>query len=644
MLQFIRDQASGWIAWVVVILICIPFALWGLNEFQGGATQQQTVANVNGTEIGIYAFQQSYQNQRQQLQQIFGGQLPALYNEDRLRQDTIQKLVNDELIIQLGLNTGMRVGDGQLAQSIQALPLFTSSTGFSNAQYTAFLQSRGLNAASFEMDMRRSILSQQLITGIRRSAIITESQIEQTLKLDNEMRRFLSLRVVPSLTDVPSADDAQLKAYFESHKDRYIVPEQVKIEYIELSRKAIAAQIDLDEAALRRLYDSTRGNFGTAEQREVRHILVQVDSDADTATAEAAEKKINALSERLRQGENFADLAKAESDDPGSAASGGNLGFFGKGVMDPAFEKTAYSLLKDQLSAPVRSSFGWHLIEVTSIQEEGIKAFEEVRDAILESYRDEQADQIFAEQIDQLATLAFEQPESLQPAAEALGVEITQSEFFSPEGLPANNILSDPRVLSVAFTPELRDDGNNSELLELGADTVVVIRAFEYHASQPRDFPDARDEIAQELKREAATKRAQDLGNSILQALENGTSRDQATVQHDLKWSAEFNVNRRAIGEHSPELLEKLFKMPKMATGETGYAGLSHADGGYSLIALLAVETAKPGDDGVLDREQIEQTLSSNTGERAFSAMVKSLRERSDIQTFVENVIPSESF
>ena len=643
MLQFIRDQATGWIAWVIVILICIPFALWGLNEFQGGATQQ-SVANVNGTDIGLYTYQRAYQTQRQQLQRIFGGQLPSVYNEERLRQDTLNQMVNDELIIQIGVNSGMRIGDQQLAETIQTLPLFNSETGFTTEQYMAFLQSRGLSAEGFEIDMRRSLLSQQLITGIRASSIVTKSTLEQALRLDNEKRRFVTLSVAPPAGDVPVANETQMQAYFEAHQDQYVVPEQVKIEYIELSRNAIADQISLDESELLKIYEESRDNFGTAEQRQVRHILVQVESGADDAASELAKQKILTIAERIKQGEDFAELAKTESDDPGSSANGGDLGFFGKNVMDPAFEASAFSLDKGQVSEPVRSSFGWHLIEVTGIQKGKIKSFEEVREVLLTNYRNDQADQIFAEQIDQLATIAYEQPESLQPAADALGIEVKQSEYFSRQGLAGNPILSDARVLTTAFTPELRSDGHNSELLELGADTVVVLRPLEHKESHPQKFADVRDQIATALRIEATKKQSATLGDAIVQTLESGVSREQTAQQHALKWTEEKHLTRKAIGEVSPKVLEKVFKMPKPADSSVRYSGLVDDDGGYTVIALLSVDVIGQGEEGAADKVQVEQTLASSLGEQAFSAVVNSIRDRSDVQTFAENITATERY
>ena len=643
MLQFIRDQASGWIAWVIVILICIPFALWGIHQFQGGG-QVQSVANVNGTEISTSAFQQSYQNQRQQLQQIFGGQLPALYNESRLRQDTLEQMVNDELIIQAGVNNGMRVGNRQLSESIQTLPLFKSGKGFSTDKYTTFLQSRGLSAAGFETDMRRSILSQQLIAGIQRSAFVTDAEVEQTLKLDNERRRFQSLTIAPAVKDVPEADAAQLKAYFEDHKSRYVVPEQVKIDYIELSRKAIAGQIKVTEQTLKNLYESSRETLGTPEQREVRHILVQVDKNADQAAVEAAHKKIQALAERIAKGEKFADIARTNSDDPGSATMGGSLGYISKGVMDPAFEKAAFSLPEGQISKPVRSSFGWHLIEVTRIQKSHIKSFQEARDQLLKTYRKDQAEQMFAEQIDQLATLAFEQSDSLQPAADALGVPVQHSDYFSRDGVPGDPLLGNAKVRGAAFSPEVMADGNNSEMLELNPETVVVLRTANHRQSHPQDYADVRDQIKIQLRREAALRQAQALGDRILKELENGSSQEQVAGQHNLKWSEPQNLTRRSQGQATPQILEKLFKMPKPTQDGATYAGLAEAGDGYTIIALLGVDSAKPGDEGAVDKKQIEQNLASRIGDQTFSAVVKSLRSRADIKTFMENTSAPANF
>ncbi len=643
MLQFIRDQASGWIAWVIVILIIIPFALWGVHQFQGGGTTQ-AVANVNGTEISRSVFQQAYQSQRQQLQRIFGGQLPSLYNEDRLRKDTLEQMINDELILQASINTGMRIGDDQLLQSIQSLPTFNSDTGFSTEQYSIFLQSRGLTATGFEADMRRSVLSQQLIAGIRSSAIVTKSEIEKALVLSNEKRRFTRLDIAQSVENMAAVDEAKIRAYFDAKKSQFVIPERVKIAYIELSRQDIAKTIRVDDQALRKLYENNSRSYNTPEQRKVRHILIQVASDADEATVAAAKEKLLALSARIKKGESFTAVAKVNSDDPGSASKGGDLGFFGKGVMDPAFEKTAFSLPKNKLSEPVRSSFGWHLIEVTGVQKSQAKPFEKMRETLAQNYRNEQADQIFAEQIDQLATLAFEQSDTLQPAADALGLEVQHSDYFSSNGLKGNRLLSHAKVLQAAFSADLKNSGINSELLELGPNNVAVLRVIGQKASEPEKFADVRDEIIEKLKLQAAVKLATQRGKALLNELKNGKDRLQAADENQLKWSEEQAVTRRSQGLVPANVLKRLFKMSVPATDSVRYAGLEVPGTGYTVIALVAVEEAKPGEKGALDEKSIRQTLIGSTGEQAFSALVKSLREKSEIQTFMQNVTSSEGF
>jgi peptidyl-prolyl cis-trans isomerase D len=639
MLQLIRDRATGWLAWTIIILICIPFALWGINEYIE-PRQEQAVARVNDTEIGYNQYRNAFQQQRLRLQEMFGGSLPAsLLDDGRLRQQTLDALINDEVLVQQSVDSGMRVGDAQLAQAIRTLPAFQRDGSFSQGAYEGFLRARGTSAEGFEFDLRRSMLSEQVITALRRSAIVTEREVEQAMRILGEQRHFRALRIDPAAVQVAEPTEQEIQAWFESHPEQYVQPEQVKVRYIELTRAAAAQSVAADEAELRAIYEQRQASYRTAEQRETRHILLDMPPDASQQQTEAVRVQIEQLRERIIAGEDFAEVAKAHSQDPGSALAGGALGTVGRGMMDPAFEEAAFALEQGELSEPVRSRFGWHLIEVTGVQAEQVGSFEEVRADVLDEYRRAQADQVFADQVERLANLSFEHPESLEVAAQALAVEPLSSEFFSRSGNGASGMAADPKVRSAAFSDEVLNAGNNSALVELDTDRVLVLRLEERAAARARSLDEVRDEIRATLHREAAAAAAVALGERLLAALRAGTAMEEAARVEGLVWSDERTATRQDPGELDADAASALFKLPPPQGAPASFTGSRVAAGGYSVLALLSVNQVELAPDEQREqRERVATTLESGLGEQGFAAVMRALRKRAEVEVLERNL------
>ena len=637
MLQAIRDRATGWIAWAIIILICIPFALWGIQEFTTG-DREIAVAQVNDTDISYTRYRTAVQEQRERLRQLLGGTLPAGLDEARLRAEALEGLIGDELLVQASLSNGLRVGDAQLAAAIRSLPVFQDRGRFSQAAYDRFLRSRGTTAQGFELDLRRALLGEQVATALQRAAIVTEQDIDRALRVRNEERRFRTLRVEPAAMEVPEPTEEAIRQWFESHPDLYVQPERVSVRYLELTRNDIANAITADDDELRALYEQDRADYRSPEQREARHILITVARDADEQTVAAARERAEALRARIAGGEDFAEVAKEASQDPGSAPLGGSLGFFGRGVMDPAFEEAAFSAAVGEVSEPVRSRFGWHVIEVTEVRAEEVRPFEDARADVLRAYQQRQADGLFAEQAERLANLAFEQPESLQAPAEALGLEIRTTDPFSRDGDGARGIAARERVRAAAFSEDVLA-GNNSELLELGPSAVAVIRLAERQPSRPHTLDEVRDEIAALLHRDARAAEAARIGKAILDALRNGDVPGEAAAVHGLTWQDERTVTRARGGSVSQEVQDTLFSLPAPAGESPVFEGTSLPDGTFVVLALEGVGQAELAPQELEQaRERVARSLESGYGQQVMSGVMSRLREQSKVRVLEQNL------
>ena len=635
MLQFIRDNATGWIAWGIVILICVPFALWGIHQYVT-PDSSVAVATVGDTEIGYYDFQRSYARRRQQLQSVLGPGFLDTIADDRLRREVLDGMVDSEVIVRSGVSAGMRIGDEQLASAIRAQDVFQSGDGFSQDVYESWLRSQGYSPGGFEEDLRRSLLEQQIALGISGSGFVSASGLRDAVRTRLQKRTFSLLTIPAADFESPEPTESGIAAYFEQHRSDYTAPERLRLRYLEISMSEITAGVKVDDEELRALFEAERENFVTPEKREVSHILVSVPADAGANASEEARAKAVGLRERIAAGESFEDLAREHSDDPGSAAGGGSLGFIERGIMDPTFEEAAFVLASGHVSDPVRSSFGWHLIKVNSVQEARETTFEEVRDQVLARYQSREAERIYVEQAETLANVVYEHPESLEAGVRELGLEIRETGYVTREGHSDDPIASQPAVVAAAFSSDVLDEGNNSEPIEFEPGRIVVVRAFDHEPARPLGLDEARAEVASALRADALRTAVTDHGRELLASLRGGRSPEAVAADAGLEWSRFENVER--FGDELPERqLAMVFRMPRPDTGAPQFDGILD-DGDFVIVSLARVDD---GDDSSMsddERRSLRQALGADLGRSVFDAFVRGRRESADVRIIEQNL------
>ena len=636
MLQLIRDNATGWIAWGIVILISIPFALWGIHQYVT-PDSSVAVATVDDTEIGYYDFQRRYARRRQQVQSILGARLLGPDQENRLRREVLDGMIDSQVIISSGMNAGMRVGDEQLARTIQTQEVFRSGNGFSQNAYENWLRSQGYSPGGFEEELRRSLMEQQVALGVSGSDFMSTSELRDAVRMRLQKRTF-SLLTIPA-SDFAGAEPAEseIAAHFEQHRDAYMAPERVRLRYLEISMDEIAAGIKVDDDELRALFEAERESFVTPEKREVSHILISVPADADSNAEEDARARLAALRSRIEVGESFEDLARVNSDDPGSATAGGSLGSIERGVMVPPFEEAAFALAPGELSEPVRSSYGWHLIKVTSVQGSRGAAFEEVRDQVLAQYRTREAERIYVEHAETLANVTYEHPESLEAGAQELGLSIGETSPVTRAGESDDPIASQPAVVAAAFSSDVLDEGNNSEPIEFESGRMVVVRAFDHEPPRALALDEARAQIIGELQAEARRSAVAERGRDVLAELRGGRSADGVAADTGLEWSRFEDVGR-AGGELSERLLEVAFRMPRPEAGSARFDGVVDASGDFVILSLARVDD---GDVSALSDDEsrsLSRALEADIGRITFDAFVRGRRQASDVQIVEQNI------
>ena len=628
MLQYIRDRSTGWVAWVVVTLIIIPFALWGVYDYMS-PSRSVAIAAVNGVEIDLRQFNRLYQQNRHQLQTRLGDAFDVeTFGDALLREQTLERLIDDELLIQSGIDDGLRISDSQLARAISTMPRFQSENGFSLEIYDAHLRVQGLSPLGFEYEMRRGLLFDQIAAAVARNVRASTHEQREVQRLGRQRRTYSLLRVTADAQRPPDIEEKEINAYYEANQSRFSSDEQVNVEYVALSRAAMARSVVVDDPDLNRLYEERKSNYVQPAQRDASHILVRLPDDADEESEAAAFEKMDRVLQQLAEGRPFEELAKRHSEDPGSARQGGALGWFSAGVMEPAFEEAAFDLAEGEISEVVRTRFGLHLIRVTGLREGGVVEFEQIREQLLSDYRNEVAEQLFFEQAERLANLAFEHPDTLEVAAEALGAALEETGFISRSPGDRSGLSAEARFIDAAFSPEVLAEGNNSELLEFDGLRVAVLRVKEHQPSRQLPLEQVKENVKAELMMARGAEGARRKGVDLVSRLRNGAIAETVATELGLEWTPEEQVGR-TDSALSPTLRSLLFRMPQPGASAPIYDGMQVENGDFVVVELRGVETGDEEVPGTL--AQSAARLSSQLGSADFAATVAGLRADADI-------------
>jgi len=628
MLQTIRDRAQGWIAWVIVILISIPFALWGIQSYLdiGGAP---IAATVNGAEISQRDLDKRVQQARYELRERLGAAYDtAGFDDKTLRSEVLDKMIRDALLFDTTKKLGLRVSDQEVQMQILSERAFLRDGRFDQDAYNRVLQLQGMSPAMFEHQLRQQLAGMQLVRAVGASAFVTASELSDYQRFADQKREISFLRFASDdYVDGVKVDDAAIDAYYKAHSNDFQTPEQVKLDYLLLDSTTLASKVSVSDDELRQQYASEKGRFVVPERRQMRHILLTVPKDADEATANGVLEAIKKLRERILAGESFEEVAKESSKDPGSAAKGGDLGTVEKGVMDPAFERVAFDLPVDQVSEPVRTPFGYHLIEVTSIIPAQVQPFEAVKDTLRSEVAKQKTDSLYYDLGERLANIVYESPDSLEPAAEELGLSVQHSDWMSREG--GTGIFANPKVMAAAFSDEVLNAGSNSDMIEPDRDQLqaIVLRVADHREVATKPLDAVRDEIVARLKQEGAEAKAADAADALAKQLQEGG--DWATLAEKAEAPA-------LVGRSDPKVpasvLDAAFKLPAPEAGQASVGTASLDEGDAAVVRVTAVqdgeakvaEKGKPSPDASM--------LSQLMGRQLYTAMMDDIERRADIE------------
>lgn len=637
MIQFIRDHAQGVISWIIIVLVTIPFALWGVNEyFQGGS--ELPVAKVGKRPVSAQEFQQVYQRELGLRRQMLGDDFLA-QNETAIKRAVLEGLVNSEVMIQAARKAGFRLDDARLGREIRAIPQFQRDGKFDPELYDRVLRGAGLAREQFEDNMRRDLLTAQLTSGVTATALVTGHELDRWLRLNGQKRKIGFYRLkAEDYADRVTPAEAEINRYYEDNLERFAVPERARAEYLELSRDELKKRVKVDDEILRRQYEEQAANFTVGEERRARHILIKVAQDAASAEADAARTRAEGLRARIVAGESFAALAREYSDDKGSAQEGGELGFFGRGVMVGPFEETVFAMKKGDVSAPVRTPFGWHVIELEDVKPGSRRSFGEVRATLEEEYRKTQVEEQMFDLMENLTNLTYEHSDSLKPAAEGLGLTIQTTGLFSRdqgEGVAANEAFR-----LAAFGEDVIEGGNNSEVIQFDDGRAVVLRIIEKQPATHRPLGEVRDAIRHELVRQGTQRLTEEAGKALRERLERGDGVEAIVREFPAaSWNAPVLLGREEA-DVPTEVLDAAFAMPRPPQGQGRPAvdGISLGGGDYAVIALYEVVDGDLAAITDAERNAQRGELERRDAQRDGADLAAFLRARTKVSLFEDRL------
>lgn len=622
MLQNIRDNSTGWISKSIIGLIVVLFAFTGFDAILGSTSNSNNAAKVNGEEITLDALAEAKNLQRRQLLQQFGKDFDASLIDDALLSEAALKgLISRKLLVQAADQSGFAFSSALIDQFILLAPEFQVDGKFNADRFDQVIRQMGYTRLQFRQMIEQEMRTGQLRAGIAATAFVTEQEAQAFADLERQTRDFAMLTIKPELDKVAVTED-EVKAYYDENSSEFLTQEQVIVEYVELEKSAFFDQVAVDDAALQELYQAEIANL--VEQRHAAHILFEVTADVTDEQAKAAAQS---AIERINAGEEFAAVAKEVSDDIGSAEQGGDLGFAAQGVYDPAFEDALYALENGQISAPVRTDYGWHVIKLLGVQAADIPSFASLKDKLTQDLKSQQVEQRFVEAVRELESAAYESADLQQPASE-LGLEIKVSEPFGREGL--DGLFANRQVLQAAFSTEVLEEGANSTAIELDPETTVVLRVKEHKRPEQIAFAEVSTQIREQLLVKRAIEQAQNQGQALLSSLQEGKT-STAQAQQDA-WQV-VEAATRDQESVDPEVLQALFKMPKPEANAAEFAGLNLSNGDYVIIRLTGVNAAA---DSLTASElkQYREILASRAGQVDFSAFLQQLELDAKIQRF----------
>lgn len=617
MLQAIRERSTGLIAGFIIAVICLLFAFSGIGSYFTG-NSNPTVAKVGDTEIKYSEFQNRYQNNLSAAQRG-GGEV----NEAIIKQQTIDSLVSGAIVNDFTATSGYTASEEQVADYLTNSQFFHEDGKFSRDRFNQMMAMMRTTPTQYAQRVKVDLANRQLQNGISDSVVLSPAEIKQGYALENEEREVSLVKIDPvQLESKQDVSDEEVLEYYSANAAGFFTEERIKLDYLELNAADIAKTLDISDEDISSRYEADKALYTTAETRRASHILLKTDK----RSVEEAKQQLADIKTKVESGEDFAVLAKEHSDDIGSAQQGGDLNWFGTGRMVPEFEAATFALEEGQMSDLVETQFGVHLIKLTGIRPESVKPLDDVKDEVVAALQKEQAADKMAELSGKLADLTYENPETLQAAADELNLEIKTTGWITAS--TGTGIGNNVAVRKAALDGLVKTDGENSDRIELGDDRVVVIRKNQYEAARQQTQEEVAGNITATIKKQKASEQAVELAKKLEADLKEGKSLADAAKAYDLE--VEEAKFKRADKSFKPEVVAVTFAAAAPTENSVVAAATVTSDNVNVILELKNVVAAEE-EPAEAQLNGVKARLARQRGNAEVAALLKAIRNNADI-------------
>lgn len=628
MLQTIRNKSTSWFALAILFLALFSLTFFGIGDYLTRSTDTY-VATVGDEKIEQSEFRQRWETWRQNVRQQLGDAYdPAIFEQPEYRRQLLDGMIDQALLRQSGERLNMVVAGSQLRAAITDEPAFQIDGRFDENTYRNVLAGARLTPTAYERLLRQDFAANLLPTALFETALVSEAEVDAYLRLSEQTRDFRLLRITEPESEVSDeVSEEELQAYYDEHSDRFMTPERVRLEYVELRAADLALDVEPSESELEQRYELEKARFGTPEERLASHILIRPDSD-DADGQRAAIARAEELVAQVREdSERFEALAREHSADLASSEQGGDLGWLQRGMTDPAFEDALFELEDGAISDPVRSDDGYHIIWLRELRAGEQQSFDEVREILVTESLETERERAYSDRSGRLVDLSYEEPGSLQPVADAMGLEIREAGPFTRTSF--DGLFMHAPVRQAAFSDEVLREGNNSDALSIGDNHIVVIRVSDHEQPAPRPLAEVADEIRglvlDQRRAEAVRAHAQ----AQFERLESGETLDAIAESLELEVEdAEVTTRRAMVPE--PMVVAEAFRMPRPSEGAP-VRRLIDLGNGHALVELTAVQDGNPETVDASRREQVRTELRESHARAERGGLIEGLRERGKI-------------
>ena len=616
MFEAVRNNKR--IAQVILVLIAVTFSVWGVESYIRDAGSGNSLATVGDTQITQQEFQQAMREQQEQLREALGANFnPSMLESPAVRRSMLDQLVNQRLLLIEAARRKIVVGDDMLRDFIASAPPFQVGGKFSMERYQSFVSAQGKSQQGFENELRQDLILRQFASAVGESGIVAGSVLGRIQTAMAEKRTVQEMRIAPDayLRSVTLADD-EVQKYYDANRREFEEPEQVRADFVVLSLDSVMAQTKVADAEVKARFETQKGKYQGREERRASHILIQADPGKADERAKAKARAEQILAQVKAKPADFAKLARENSQDPGSAVEGGDLGFFGREAMVKPFEDAAFALKEKQISGVVETEHGYHVILLTGIRASKGRSFDEVKGEIEAELKQQGAQKVFAEAAEAFVNMVYEQSDSLKPVVERFRLPVQQTNWMI-KGAPVmpGTPFSNPRLAAAIFSDDAVKNKRNTEAVEVQASTLVAARVAEHKPAALKPFDAVKTAIRDKLLRRQASDLATKAGEAKLAELKQGKDSGNA-------WSVAKAVSRTQPAGLSPDALKAVFKLP----AAPGFAGVPHPAGGYALYKLTAVDAGAALDARVA--EQLNGEVRSAVAQEEMNAFLSALRTR----------------